>query len=426
MPSSEVSAALPAVAAPAIASKSGKDAAETPDRLHAGTPAFRRTAFGVFVGGFATFAMLYGFQPLLPQFSDEFNLTPAQSSGVMSAATGALALMLIPAGMIADRLGRKSVMVIALGLAGCLTLASAFAGDFSHLLLLRALLGVLLAGLPAVAMAYLSEEVAPDSLGRSMGLYISGNALGGLCGRMLASVLADWSSWRLAAGVLGVMGIAAAFAFWRNLPASRHFRPSHISLASFMGGCRRHFGDAAMRWLFVVGFLLMGSFVSLYNYLGYRLALPPFGLRPGQIGMVFSLYLLGMWGSAWAGKMADRLGRRNVLWVLVCAMTLGLSMTLTENLPLLLCAIGLFTFGFFAAHSVASSWIGRRATEARALASALYLSAYYLGSSSLGSVSGLMWHVDGWRGIAGLLVVCLLACVAVALRLRALVPATAR
>jgi len=378
----------------------------------------------MFFGGFATFAMLYGFQPLLPQFSQEFGLSPARASAAMSAATGALALMLIPAGIIADRFGRKGIMNAALGLAGCLTLITALAADFSQLLVLRALLGLVLAGLPAVAMAYLSEEVAPDSLGRSMGLYIAGNALGGMSGRLLASALADWSSWRLAAVVLGGIGLLAAFVFWRSLPPSRHFRPSRVSLSTLVSGCRSHFSDAGLRWLFVVGFLLMGSFVSLYNYLGYRLVQHPFDLRPSQVGAVFSLYLVGMWASAWAGKLADRLGRRNVLWVMISLMALGLGLTLVEQLAVVLVGIGLFTFGFFAAHSVSSSWIGRRATSGKALASALYLSAYYLGSSSLGSFSGLMWGVDGWRGIAALLGVALAACIAIALRLRSLSPAT--
>lgn len=399
-------------------------AAVEPERLQSGTAAFRRTARGMFFGGFATFAMLYGFQPLLPQFSQEFGLSPAQASSAMSAATGTLALMLIPAGIAADRFGRKRIMNAALGLAGCLTLITALAVDFRQLLVLRALLGIVLAGLPAVAMAYLSEEVAPDSLGRSMGLYIAGNALGGMSGRLLASALADWSSWRLAAAVLGGLGLLAALVFWRNLPPSRHFRPARISLSTLASGCRNHFSDAGLRWLFAIGFLLMGSFVSLYNYLGYRLVQHPFDLRPGQVGAVFSLYLVGMWGSAWAGKLADRLGRRNVLWVMISLMALGLGLTLADILAVVLVGIGLFTFGFFAAHSVSSSWIGRRATTGRALASALYLSAYYLGSSSLGSVSGLMWGVDGWRGIAALLAIALTACIAIALRLRVLVPLT--
>lgn len=428
---SQLSSALPAL--PGLPARSSRPVAalltprtaapEAPERLHAGTAAYRRTARGMFVGGFATFAMLYGFQPLLPQFSHHFHLTPAEASSVMSAATGTLALMLIPAGIIADRFGRKGIMSAALGLAACLTLAAALAADFRQLVLLRALFGLVMAGLPAVAMAYLSEEVAPDSLGRSMGLYIAGNALGGMSGRLMASALADWSSWRMAAAVLGGLGLLATLLFWRSLPASRHFHPSRVSLAALGADCRKHFSDAGLRWLFVVGFLLMGSFVSLYNYLGYRLALPPFDLRPGQIGLVFSLYLVGMWASAWAGRLADRLGRRNVLWVMVCVMALGLGLTLTDHLAPLLLGIGLFTFGFFAAHSVSSSWIGRRASTARALASALYLAAYYLGSSSLGSFSGLMWGVDGWRGIAALLGLALATCIAVALHLRRLPPA---
>lgn len=402
--------------APAVAA----DAA--PPRLQVGTAEYRRTSWGMFIGGFATFAMLYGPQPLLPQFSQEFGLSPAQASAGMSVATGTLAMMLIPAGIAADRLGRKPLMNAALALGACLTLASAFTTDFHQLLVLRALFGLLLAGLPAVAMAYLSEEVAPESLGRSIGLYIAGNALGGLSGRLLASTLTGWGSWRLAMGVLGVMGLCAAVGFARSLPASRHFHPSRMSFAHLVADARRHWVDGGLRWLFALGFLLMGCFVSLYNYLGYRLALPPFSMRPEHIGLVFTLYVMGMWGSAWAGRLADRFGRRNVLWIMVCVMAVGLALTLVDHLLPLLFAIGLFTFGFFAAHSIASSWIGRRATTARGLASALYLTSYYLGSSTVGSFSGLMWDVDGWRGIAAVLGVALAACIAIALRLRRLAP----
>jgi MFS transporter, YNFM family, putative membrane transport protein len=56
------------------------------------------------------------------------------------------------------------------------------------------------------------------------------------------------------------------------------------------------------------------------------------------------------------------------------------------------------TIGFFGAHSVASSWVGRRATQGRAHATALYLFAYYLGSSVLGSLGGVVYGASGWSG----------------------------
>ncbi|RTL31497.1 MAG: MFS transporter, partial [Rhodocyclaceae bacterium] len=168
------------------------------DKLHAGTAEYRRACLALFLGGFATFSLLYNLQPLMPLLAHGFGLSPALASGAVSAATIALAAALIPAAILADRVGRKPVMVGALSLSTVFTLVGAFAGDFHSLLVSRALLGMTLAGLPAVAMAYLSEEFAPTSLARAMGLYISGNALGGLCGRFLAVLIAEHADWRVA------------------------------------------------------------------------------------------------------------------------------------------------------------------------------------------------------------------------------------
>jgi YNFM family putative membrane transporter len=389
-------------------------------RLQVGSADFRRTARAMFVGGFATFALLYGMQPLMPMFSAEFFLAPAVASGVISAATGAMAIALIPASLLADRFGRKHIMNAALGLAALLTLAAAFAQNFQQLVILRGLMGLALAGLPAVAMAYLSEEIDPQSLGRSMGLYIAGNGLGGLCGRLILATLTEWTSWRIAVATLGGFGVLAAIEFWRSLPPSRHFHPTGLSPRDLLADAKAHFSDAGLPWLFLAGFLLMGCFVSVYNYLGYRLAAAPFNLTPSQIGLVFTLYLIGMLGSAWGGKLADRFGRRNILWMMVVVMAAGLVLTLAPSLILIILGVALLTFGFFGGHSIASSWIGRRALRARALASAIYLCSYYLGSSGLGSSSGLMWSFDGWAGVVALLAIVMLLLIGVSLRLRKL------
>ncbi|RXZ44245.1 MFS transporter [Crenobacter cavernae] len=388
----------------------------------AGSVAYRRTSAAMFVGGFTTFAMLYGLQPLMPVFSAEFGASPAAASGVVSAATGTMAAMLIPASLLADRYGRKPLMNASLFAGAILMLAAAFAHDFSQLVGLRALMGVALAGLPAVAMAYLSEEIDPKSLGRSMGLYIAGNALGGMSGRLVASLLADWLSWRWAVGALGGFGLVAALLFWHSLPASQHFRARRVRLSTLSSGVKTHFADAGLPWLFLIGFVLMGCMVSLYNYLGYRLGSAPFSLSHSALGAVFGLYVVGMAASAWAGRLADRYGRRHVLWWMVAAMASGLALTVAPTLWVVVPGIALFTFGFFGAHSVASSWVGRRVTEHRALATALYLTAYYLGSSGLGTVSGLMWDAGGWSGVAALLGAGLAVCLAAALKLRTLEP----
>lgn len=392
--------------------------------LEAGTPAYRRALLAMFVGGFASFAMLYGTQPVLPQIAHDFALAPAAASLSVAAGTAGLALLLIPASVLADRYGRERIMKLSLALSALLALAAAFAASFEQLLLLRALQGAAIAGLPAAAMAYLGEEVAPAAHGRAMGLYIAGNAFGGMCGRFLAALLTEWLSWRWGLAALGLLGAAAALVFWRALPAARHFTARGAQLAPLLADARSILGDRGLRGLFLTAFLLMGAFVGLYNYLGFRLVAPPYGLGPSAIGGIFLLYVVGSASSAWTGQLIERFGRRNVLWIMIAGMGLGLALTLASALAVIIGGVAFFTFGFFGAHTAASGWVSRRATERRALAAALYLCSYYLGGSLLGSVVGLAWDRFGWPGVAVAIALCVAAVLGVALRLRQLPPRT--
>ena len=385
----------------------------------AGSPAFKRINRAMLYGGFSAFALLYCMQPLMPEMAHHFALTPAQSSWILSVSTLGMGVALLFSGALADRIGARRLMAGALAGAALLTLLSALAQSFAQLLLLRALLGLALGGMPAVAMAYLSREVASSSLGLSMGGYIGGTAVGGMAGRVLASVLADHVSWRVGMAVIGAAGLYAAWEFWRLLPPPRQPGPRQVGLVE---GARAHLQDGGMRWLYVLAFLLMGVFVSLYNYIGYRLLAAPFEIGQSAVGALSVLYLVGMYSAVWAGRLADRIGRRNVLWIVMLMMLGGLLLTLSDWLALIVAGMGLFTFGFFASHTVASSWVGMRARGPQALASALYLFFYYLGSSVVGSVTGRVWSGAGWPGVVGLLALGLGAGFAIALHLRGLEP----
>lgn len=367
--------------------------------MTAGSVTYRRANLALFAAGFACFAMLYGTQPILTVFVDAFGVSPASASLTVSAATFALALGLIPASVLSDRFGRHRLMRWSLAAAALCALLVAFAGTFGELLVCRALLGFAIAGVPAAALAYLGEEVAPEAQGQAVGLYIAGNALGGMSGRFLSALLTDWSNWRIALAVLGGLGLAAALAFWRLLPPATQFRPRQTAFSSLHHDARQLFADPGLPWLFLTAFLLMGGFVGMYNFLGFRLVAEPYHLGTSAIGAIFLLYVVGSWASAWTGRLSDRLGRRNVLWVMVAIMLLGLLATLAGALPFVILGVALFTFGFFGAHTAASGWVGRRAGERRALASAIYLTAYYLGSSIPGTLVGLAWDGHAWPGV---------------------------
>ena len=395
---------------------------DMPSRLVSGTPAFRRLNLALFAAGFSTFAILYCVQPLLPEFSREFHVSAAVSSLSLSLSTGLLAVAMLVAGSLSEVWGRKPVMVASLFASALLTILSAAAPNWTSLLLTRMLIGITLSGLPAVAMAYVSEEVDSKSIGLAMGLFIGGNAIGGMAGRIIGGVLTDLGSWRLAIGLIGIIGLVSAIAAWRSLPASVHFHPRRADPQDLLRSLGMHLRDPGLRALFTQAFLLMGAFVTLYNYLGYRLTEPPYSLSQTAIGAIFAAYLIGTLSSAWIGELAGRLGRRRVLWAMIAIMLAGVALTLSPHLALILAGIVAVTFGFFGGHSIASSWVGNRAVDAKAQASALYLFCYYLGSSAVGTLGGVFWTRWGWSGVAGLVTILLLAALALALWLMALPP----
>ena len=391
-------------------------------RIASGSLEFRRINRAMAFGGFSIFALLYCVQPLMPLLARDFSLTPAQSSLALSVSTATLAVALLASSSVADRFGRKTVMVASMYFGAVLTLLCAFTFDYAQLVGARALLGLMLGGLPAVAMAYLSDEIEPTSLGLSMGMYISGSAFGGMSGRVLSALISDFVSWRIAVGLLGAAGLYAAWEFSRSLPPSRHADTRPPRGPGFIDGLRVHLRDPGLPWLFALPFLLMGSFVSLYNYIGYRLLAPPFELRQSAVGALSLLYLLGIFSSMWAGKLGDKLGRRNVLWLVMGVMIAGLLITLHDSVFSVVLGVGLATFGFFASHSVASSWVGRRAQPPQALASGIYLFFYYLGSSVVGWATGYVWEQWAWTGVVVMLGAILLLGLGIALRLRSLTP----
>jgi YNFM family putative membrane transporter len=398
------------------------DGAPASQPIRHGTRAFRRTNLALFSAGFATFGLLYCVQPLMPEFSREYGINEATSALSLSLSTGVLAFAMLFMGGVSDALGRKSVMVVSLLSSALLVLLSTRVHGWPSLLALRMLLGLTLSGVPVVAMTYLAEEMHHDSIGLGMGLYISGNAIGGMSGRLIAGVLADFFGWRIGMGTVALVGLLAGLLFWRSLPPSRHFVARPLRLRSLFGRFVGLFRDPGLPWLFAEGFLLLGAFVTVYNYLGYRLLAPPYNLSQAVVGLVFSIYLIGTFSSTWMGHLAGRLGRRKVLWTAFALMLAGVLLTAASALPLILLGIVAITFGFFGGHSIVSSWVGRRAGAAKAQGSSMYLFSYYMGSSIAGASGGLFYAAHGWNGVVGFVGVLVLGGLLIAWRLYRLPP----
>lgn len=382
-----------------------------------GTAAFRKTNLALFAGGFNTFAIMYCTQPLLPEFSKVFHVSPSVASLSLSLTTVTLAVSMLLAGSLSEVLGRKPIMAFSLFTVSFLTIFTAVSPNYQTLLVFRILQGLVLSGLPAIAMAYLGEEIEPASLGTAMGLYISGNTIGGMSGRIITGMLTDFYNWHIAVVVIGILGIVSSVVFWVTLPRSKHFRPRSPDIGKLARSLFSQFKEPGLLCLYVMGFLLMGSFVTLYNYIGYQLIAPPYSLNQTLVSSIFIVYICGTFGSAWMGRLGDKFGRSKVLLGGLLTFMVGALITLDHSLWIKTIGIALFTFGFFGTHAIASSWVGRLATHDKAQASSLYLFFYYFGSSIGGTAGGVFWSNFGWAGVIGMILFLLVFALLLSIRL---------
>ena len=375
---------------------------------------YRRANLGLFFAGFVTFATLYTFQPLFPVLVQEFGISPAVASLALSLATFALAVTLPISGSLSDAWGRRGLMGLAVILGPLATIACAIPVSLHVLLTLRLLQGVVLAGVPAVAMAYLNDEMEPRALGGAMGLYIAGNAVGGMTGRILTAWLTSLIGWRWAVGSIGLLCLAMGVAFLVILPASRNFQRRPLNLWQASASLLHHLSNPGLRSLYFLGFTFLGAFVTMYNYVSFRLLGPDFNLSQTQVAFIFLAYAFGAGSSTITGRLVDRFGRVPVMYGSLGVMAAGALLTVGSTLAAVFLGVVVFTVGFFGAHTIASAWVGVFAGRARAQASSLYLFFYYLGSSISGTGGGYFYGQWGWPGVVGLILLLVTAALPVA------------
>ena len=378
-----------------------------------GSTAYARILAGLSFAGVATFAQLYSTQAVLPILASDLQVSAADAALTISLATVGLAVTVIPWSFLADRIGRVRAMAWGISIATVLGLLVPLSTSFGMLLSLRLLEGMALGGIPAIAIAYLNEEVTKAHAALAAGSYVAGTTLGGLAGRLVAGPAGELWGWRAAAVAVSILATLAAVAFLILVPRAQGFvaAPAAGLRGAFrtLGG---HLGNIRLLVLYGQAFLMMGGFVAVYNYLGFRLSGQPFGLPGTLISLIFLAYLSGTVTSRWSAGLTLRFGRRTVLLAGLALSTAGLALTLTQSLALILAGLVVFTGGFFAAHSIGAGWTGALASTGRAQAASLYNLAYYLGSSIIGWAGGLVFQSLGWNALAAAVMV--LACLTAA------------
>jgi YNFM family putative membrane transporter len=365
-----------------------------------GSKEHKRASTGVLIGSTITFALMYSPQPLISLFSKQYNIPPQTAGLSISLTTIALAVSMLLVSVFASSWSRKGLMSISLILTACLTIIASFVPSFSFFLVLRLFEGISIACFPSIAMAYLNEEFSPKDMGRVTGYFVAGNAVGGLIGRIVTGVLTDLTNWHISFLIMGVLSLLGSLWFLVYLPKPNNFTKIKVTADKWVADIKVTLLNKKLFPVYITGLLQMGAYVSVLNYIGYPLTKAPFYLSQTVFGFLFLVNVFGIYSSVLFGKLADKHPRRYVLSTAILIFTVGVLLTLDSHLIIKIAGVAVVAFGFMAAHSVASGWIGVLAEKnQKGQASSMFMFFYYSGSSLFGWSGGKFLNNFGWNGL---------------------------
>lgn len=385
---------------------------------------FHRIILALFAAGFATFAQLYAVQSVLPDLSADLGVDPSHAALTISVATVGIAVGVLPWAFAADWWGRVQVMKVSAVTAAVVGLATPFLQTMPLMLASRFVEGVTLAAIPAIAVTYISDELPARRVTAAAGAFVAGNSIGGLLGRLISGLVADWLGWRTGLATVAVLCVIACLAFVAIVPAPHGYLPSRLRRQRRDGVARLTIAERPTAWQRFAGaltnrtlwgsyaqpFLLMGAFMTLFSYLGYHLQRDPYDLSTAVTSMIFTVYLVGTFTARWAGGAAGRLGHRRMLLVGIALMAAGAALTLAGPLWLVVIGVAVFTAGYFVTSPVASAMTAFIAGPCRSQATAIHQLVFYGGNSLFVWSLGRVFEALDWPGVVvGLVVLCAIA-----------------
>jgi YNFM family putative membrane transporter len=356
----------------------------------------------------ATFSTIYLTQPVLPVLREEFGIDAAKASLTVSAVIFGIALATLPIGWLADRIPARPIILLGGTLASLAGFLCASTTSFPVLVAGRFLQGVFVPSLTTCLVVYLVRRLPPERLNVAMGAYVSASVAGGLGGRLLAGFIHPPLHWRYAFVTASVFLLLVTIDAGRWLPREERIPDAGGKEAGFAALLSRH----DLLRIFSVGASSFGAFSSVFNYLPFHLAGPPFMLPTHLITMLYLSYLVGVTVGPLAGRLGNRLGNGITMAIgggVFCAFIL---LTLLPSILAVAVSLAGVCAGFFIVHTAAIGSLNRKLATGRGRGNSLYVLFYYLGGTAGITASGLAYRHAGWRGVVSLVVVLLLIPVA--------------
>ena len=346
----------------------------------------------------AAFTTIYITQPVLPVIQQTYQVSAAQASVTISAVIFGITLANLPFGALADRWSIRPIilwggLMVVGGNAVC-----ALTGHFQGLVAARFLQGLFIPALTTCLAAFLSRQLPPQRLNVVMGTYVSATVAGGLGGRLLGGLFYPALSWRWAFVAAAVLVAMACGAAWRWLPREHITRQRTAGALGFL----QLLAQPPLRKNYLVAFSAFFVFSSVFNYLPFYLAAPPFNAPTRTITLMYLAYLMGIVIGPLAGQLSNRFGNGRTMAAGAAAFGLALGATLYPSLLVVIVGLVGICAGFFTIHAAAAGWLNRSLVSSRGRANSLYVLFYYAGGSCGITASGMAYERLAWPGVVAI------------------------
>ncbi|MDW6016809.1 MFS transporter [Vibrio plantisponsor] len=364
------------------------------------SPQYKKVTFALAFGSFLVFCNLYLFQPMLPYMAKHFAVSETQINWLFAASTFALSVCLVPWAITSEAIGRRRVMLLGLFAMPLISLVMLISGEFWVMVAARALLGVALAAFASVAVAYMVEELSPQAFSKAIGGYIAANSLGGISGRIFGGLLTDALGWQQALIIAAIFTLLGAVLVLILLPVQQNFKPQRGLFFHHNRALVKHLSNKILWFAMLIGGANFALFVNLYSVMGFRLVSEPYNLPIGLASLIFVCYLAGTLSSKLTSNWSRRFSPISGMVAGGFISLSGMIVAIIDSIPMMLIGLMLISFGAFFTHTLAYAWVSQKATEAKATATALYLSHYYIGGSLGGFYLLYFWQHGGWTMVA--------------------------
>jgi predicted MFS family arabinose efflux permease len=354
-----------------------------------------RLRIAVILCGLCGFLDLWATQALLPFLADELHASALAVSFTVSMPPLGIVLVAPWTGVIADVIGRKRVIVAAMFGLVVPTVMVAFSTTLAAIVFWRFVQGLFVPPIFATTVAYIADEARPGESTAVTGIYTAASVGGGFLSRFLSALLADHFGWRDAFLGMALLTLCFAVATLLIMPKERGFRRSS-SIGSSMQEMLQHFRDSRLVATYCVGFCVLFTISTIFTFVGFHLAAPPYELSTAAIGLLFITYLAGVVTTSLVGRGVAVLGRLRLVQVALFGWAIGIAMTLLPSVVAVIAGLTVAAAFCFVCQAASTSYVGLTAQRGRSSAVGLYVTSYYVGGAVGGPVAGLAWTLGGW------------------------------